>query len=211
MANCYDASAGEFTVNRLRTADAAYLAGVDRPSTLPEPIVVARGPFITGPQANLIGNSDTWVCGAKVPAMADVVWVLVNADAHLRMPSSADVVDTLSIFPRGVVTNAAYLEGPQLGPADHLQVLTVASGGTNPYCVCYKSTSGRGNGLFLPLDPAFTRLGWDVLAVVEATAGGGGIAQNAARLDMLEVRLIGYPANVWGTGGLEAVAAFRGS
>lgn len=211
MANCYDAGAGEFTVTRLRTADAAYLQGVDRPSSLPEPIAVARGPFITGPQANLIGASEFWVAGASVPALGDVVWVVVNADLHLRMPSGADVVERLFLFPRGTVTNAAYLEGPQMGPGTNVATVPVASGGTCPFVAGVNSPRDSSRGLFLPLDPSWTSIGWDMVVVVEATAGGGGIAQNAARLDMLEVRMIGYPANVWGTGGLDAVAAFRGS
>lgn len=211
MANAYDASAGTFSVQRLRTADAAYLQGVDRPATLPEPVAVARGPFITGPQANLIGNSDIWACGAAVPALPDVVWVMVNADAHLRLPAGADVVERIFLFPRGVVTNAAYLEGPQLGPGTNVATLACASGGTCPYVCASNTARDTARGLFLPLDPSFTRLGWDVVTIVECTAAGGGIAQNAARLDLLEVRLVGYPANAWGTGGLQAVAAFRGS
>lgn len=209
MANAYDASAGEFDMTRLRTADAAYLQGVDRPSTLPEPIARAQGPFITGPQANAIGASESWICGAAVPAAGDIVWVIVNADVHVRRASGTEAAARIDVFPRGVVTNAAYFEGPQLGPGGDIQALQIASGGTNPV-VDVPTSRLPSQGMFLPLDPAYTSLGWDVVVKVLAGAGGG-MLQNGARLDMLGFHLVGYPANVWGTGALHSVTAFRGS
>lgn len=208
MANQYDAGAGTFDVTRLRTSDAAYLAGVDRPSSLPEPIAIARGPFVTGPQAGDVGAGDSWVAGLSVPAMGDVVWVVVNGNLHLRQAAASAEVDAIHLFPRGSVTNAAYFEGPELGPGTILEQTIVASGGTNPL-VDMGRAPYTPQGLFLPLDPAWTAIGWEMVAVV--VAGSAILSQNTARLDCLEVKLIGYPANVWGTGGLHAVSAFRGS
>lgn len=209
MASQYDASAGTFSFKRLRTGDAAFLAGADRPNQMPNPIAYAEGPFITGPQAGAIGANDAWVCGAAVPAAADLCWVVIEAGVHMRASAGQTEIDAINVIPRGVVTNAAYSEGPQLGPGNAINTWTVASGGTNPR-IMGASANRPSEALFIPLDPAWTYLGWDWVVTVVAGAGGG-IAQNDARLDMLRCRLVGYPVNVWDTGPLWSTAAMRGS
>lgn len=209
MANAYDSGAGSFEMTRLRTADASFLAGVDRPRSLPDPIAIATGPFITGPQANAVGASEWWVAGASMVVSPDICWVMVQAQVHLRKEPGTNEPEGIYLAPRGSVTNGAYLEGPILGPGPNINAFTGASGGTAPEMAGYAGQSGS-MGMWLPLDPAWTAYAFEVIASIYTNAAGG-FAQNGVKLDMRQVKLIGYPANVWGTGALHAVAAYRGS
>ncbi len=214
MAAQFETSPLIFELTRLRGVDTSYFGGAVGVTGQPLPIITAVGPK---PVTNVgaIGVAENWGVAVAIPAVPEVVWVVVqmevvlgNAGASppLRMAywMAGEIGDmdefTGPVISQGLAPGAAAGEPGQ--PPDYRP----ASAGDNTRLI---PLSGRPASLWLPLDPDLTAGGWT--SIFNANAGAVGVAAGVWDLDLTGVRLIGYPVNYWDTGALWANTQGRGS
>lgn len=197
---------GDYTITRLRGPDAAFLAGATRPVGLPDPIAIAEGPAnVVGP-SGIVTTGEFWVVGSSIAAAPDLVWVLIAADILVKFDSAVSSDPTISYFyPRGNIAVPNDYLAPALGSATLSIMDFVPGAGLAANSALSPSRSGA---LWVPLDPVNTTAGFTSVHIL---SNGGSFSVNDVDLDLRGVRFLGYPANVWGTGGLWAPAASRGS
>ncbi len=207
MANIFE-NIGTFTLTRLRSTDASYLRGAVRPlGPTPIPTILATGPQVVGP-GSILGVSTWWGLGIEVPAVPEVVWVVVGMDFSLKKAVGVGNLEIAYLMVFGDVADVDNVRGPIAGAAT---LSTIAPGATGTFVdLTAVKDPARPSQMWVPLDPADTSSGWHFgLAVLTSAAAGAGVGELS--VDLSSVRLIGYPVNLWNTGAMWAGMAGRGS
>ncbi len=195
---------GDFGLQRLRSSDTSYLRGATQAlGGDPEPIVVATGPAsVTNTSA--VGASEVWGLGVTMPAVPEVVWVLVSARPTVQSNAVFSPVN-LFFLTQADVTDTDLIAGPYLAQLGATATFTPGAAGTHNIV---GPTLGA-DSLWVPVDPAATSNGWT--PGISATAGTTGPGIAAWRADMRQVIFLGYPVNYWDTGKIWGNMARRGS
>lgn len=195
---------GTFEIERLRAPGTSYFEGATQGLGLePVPIVLAKGP-----EAVLVGGTitagETWALGVAVPAVPEVMWVLITANVMI-FSVTASPPTLISIFTQGDTADLDNTQGPVfVDPAPKQLVPGTASGDFSSV------TSMEGSlGHFVPIDPVDTSAGF--FMVLHVTAGATGPTIGQWRADLSNVLLAGYPVNYWDTGRLWQNTLRRGS
>ncbi len=194
---------GTFEIERLRTTGTTYPSGaINEIGSEPEPIARAFGP-----EGILVGGTvtagETWALGVAVPAVSEVVWVVVRANVMIfGVTASAPVL--MSIFTQGDTADLDNTEGPVFIDPSPRQLVPGTAGSFSSV------TSMEGaTGLFVPIDPAATSAGF--FMVCHTTAGSTGPTVGQWSANLRNVILLGYPVNYWKTGKLWQNTLRRGS
>lgn len=205
MANVFE-NIGIFTIERLRTVDAAYLAGAIKPlGGPPSPIAIARGPrSIVGPLSAITAGA-MWGVRVAMPAVPEVVWVVVNGDVTVQA-GGAGLVAALNVATFGAETTPDPTHGPFFG-GNLVDVISQGGAGTfDRYDLIVPATN---RGIWAPLDPNETSAGWNVEVSVLIGATEPGTSEFS--IDLSRFVLIGYPVNAWGSAALWDGVRVRGS
>lgn len=205
MANQFEGVLGTFEIKRLRSLDAAFLEGANRPLTGPAPIVAAEGPGqIIGPQAGAVGNGETWSFSIEIPALPDIVWVFTSDNIVLASETATGAPTYCFLLP---VTDSTYNTIQMLvaGPG---QMYPIAQQGGYLETAMVPITP-RPRTFWYPIDPLVTKGGFAMRVIMQADTNG--LSQDQHNVHMRGVRYLGYPVNAWGTAWLEDQVRQRGS
>ncbi len=200
---------GVFGITRLRTPDPTYTQGAVVPGTPAGPIATAVGPPIpiAGPIVGTVGASEWWNLFVTMPPAPDVVWVMICGDISMQVEATASAPTRMVLHTFGVITTVDETRGPSFGSDDTFITKPAASGGN--YDTISLNTRPDPRGVWVPLNPDDTSAGWTMS--FNALAGAVAITASEWRADLSQVRLVGYPANMWNTGQLWEGTRFRGS
>jgi hypothetical protein len=206
MANIEDAG-GTFTLERLRSADAARLgaatSGVSA-GPLQLPVVRGVGPDYDGPSGTQIAG-EHWIVRFAVPAVPEVCWVVSRVLPQLLAKFSGQW-DNMGVWAGVDAANATWRRS---GPVWSSPLAAIRIDATATYDWAYVPTTvNQATSLSQPLDPEDTKDGFDVAVSVAAAAA---VAADDAALCVAGIELLGYPVNLWGTGLIAGRSALRGS
>ncbi len=209
MANIFQ-TLGVFSITRLRSRDITFLPGAISSPPYPSlPSVVARGPVITGPVSTGLVTGETWGVAVPVPAVPEVVWVIVGTEYHFKLDGPVSTPTNTFMIAFTDVADASNVKGPIISVIgqDTTAFVPGVAGANFDKIVTTLSRPLRSS--WIPLDPEDTSDGWNWGVTFVAGTTGPGV--DDIEIDMRGVLLVGYPVNFWNTGQLWEHQGQRGS